>query len=495
MVGIHRLKGSSFLAEVDRNVFVIFGGTGDLARRKLIPALYDLITSQGAADRCILLGVASRDLDDDDYRAWTRGALRDMGIDDDGLKPWCDENVFYQRLGRGFGSFDALRSRIESIEAQRDFPGNRIFYLALPPAVFPSTVAGLGEVELNESPGWTRLVIEKPIGDDLESALVLNGLVHDYFEESQVYRIDHYLGKETVQNLLAFRFSNPMFESVWNRDRVESVEITVAEDLGIGSRAGYYESAGAIRDMVQNHLTQLLALVAMEPPISFDAEQIRNEKVKVIEAIAPIRQESVVFGQYESGSVDGVDALGYQEEDGVDEDSYTATFVGIELRIDTWRWQGVPFYLRTGKRLPKRLTEIAVTFQRPPLCIIHGRRDSCVVEPNILLITLQPDEGFALRFNVKAPGDTVELDSQALSFSHDNVYGRLPEAYETLILDVMEGDQTLFVRSDEVEASWRIYDPLLDYRPKPHLYEAGTWGPGAANRDLKLGETPWTVVS
>jgi glucose-6-phosphate 1-dehydrogenase len=483
------------LAEVDRNVFVIFGGTGDLARRKLIPALYGLITSQNLLDRCILVGVASRDLDDDDYRALTRDALKDRGIDDEGLKAWCDENVFYQRLGRGFGSFEELRTRIELIETERGFPGNRVFYLALPPAVFPSTVTGLGDSGLNESPGWTRLVIEKPIGNDLESALALNALVHNFFDECQVYRIDHYLGKETVQNLLAFRFSNPMFESVWNRDRVESVEITVSEDLGIGSRAGYYESAGVIRDMVQNHLTQVLALVAMEPPISFAAEQIRNEKVKVIEAIAPIRRESVVFGQYESGSVNGVDVLGYQEEDGVGENSHTATFVGIELRLDTWRWQGVPFFLRTGKRLPKRLTEIAVTFQRPPLCIIHGRRDSCVVEPNILLITLQPDEGFALRFNVKAPGGTAELDSQALRFSHDQVYGQLREAYVTLILDVMEGDQTLFVRSDEVEASWRIYDPLLDYRPEPHRYEAGTWGPGAADRDLKLGETPWTAVT
>ena len=483
------------LADVDRNVFVIFGGTGDLARRKLIPALYDLITYHDISSECILLGVASRDLDDDDYRALTGDALRDAGNSDAGLEAWCEENVFYQRLGRGFGSFEELSTRIESIERGQSFPGNRIFYMALPPALFPTTVVGLGEAGLNESSGWTRLVIEKPIGNDLESALELNALVHDYFDESQVYRIDHYLGKETVQNLLAFRFSNPMFESVWNRDRVESVEITVAEELGIGSRAGYYESAGVIRDMVQNHLTQVLALVAMEPPISFDAEQIRNEKVKVIEAIAPIRRESVVFGQYESGSIDGVDVPGYQKEDGVDEDSHTATFVGIELRIDTWRWQGVPFFLRTGKRLPKRLTEIAVTFQRPPLCIIHGRRDSCAVEPNILLITLQPNEGFALRFNVKAPGDSVELDSQALSFSHDDAYGRLPDAYETLILDVMEGDQTLFVRSDEVEASWRIYDPLLDYRPEPHRYEAGTWGPGAADRDLKLGETPWTVVT
>jgi glucose-6-phosphate 1-dehydrogenase len=483
------------MIEIDPHVFVIFGGTGDLARRKLIPALFEVITRDGLAGRCIIVGVASRDLDDDDYRAWTRAALRDMGLDNSDLESWDDESVFYQRLGRGFGTFERLRSRIESIEANRGFPGNRIFYLALPPALFPATVAGLGEAELNESPGWTRLVIEKPIGNDLESALELNVLVHTCFDEPQVYRIDHYLGKETVQNLLAFRFSNPMFESIWNRDRVESVEITVAEDLGIGSRSGYYESAGVVRDMLQNHLTQVLALVAMEPPISFDAEQIRNEKVKVIEAIAPVRRESVVFGQYESGEIGGVAVPGYHVEDGVEKDSLTPTFVGIELRIDNWRWQGVPFYLRTGKRLPKRLTEIAVTFQRPPLCIIHGHRDSCVLEPNILLITLQPDEGFTLNFNVKVPGEAMMLDSQALTFNHDDVYGKLPDAYDTLILDVMEGDQTLFVRSDEVEASWRIYDPILDYRPVPHRYEAGTWGPGAADRDLTLGDTEWTAVT
>ncbi|HZJ47733.1 MAG TPA: glucose-6-phosphate dehydrogenase [Acidimicrobiia bacterium] len=475
------------MTEVDRHVFVIFGGTGDLARRKLIPSLYRLITENGIAGRCVLLGVASSDLDDDAYRTWTREALADSGLDDVDLEAWCDENVHYQQLGREAGAYDDLRHRIEAIEADHDLPGNRAFYLALPPPVFPIAITGLAEASLNRSPGWTRLVIEKPIGTDLESAQALNGVIHEFFEESQVYRIDHYLGKETVQNLLSFRFSNPMFESVWNRDRVESVEITVAEDLGIGSRAGYYETAGALRDMVQNHLTQVLALVAMEPPISFDADQIRTEKVKVVEAIAPIRRENVVFGQYGAGTVGGVAVPGYREEDGVAADSKTPTFVSLELEVDTWRWRGVPFYLRTGKRLPKFLTQIAVTFQRPPLCIFHGHRDACVVHPNVLLITLQPDEGFMLQFNVKVPGEAMMLDTQELRFSHANVYGRLPDAYQTLILDVIEGDQTLFVRADEVDASWRLYDPLLDYQPEPYTYEAGTWGPAVSNHSLALG--------
>ena len=478
--------------EIDRHVFVIFGGTGDLARRKLIPSLYRLITENGIADRCVLLGVALSELDDDGYRAWTRAALEETGLDGDDFQAWCDSNVFYQTLDRDPGSYESLAHRIEAIEADRDLPGNRAFYLALPPAVFPSAITGLGEAGLNEGPGWTRLVIEKPIGTDLQSARELNSLVHDFFDETQVYRIDHYLGKETVQNLLAFRFANPMFESVWNRDRVESVEITVAEDLGIGTRADYFESAGALRDMVQNHLTQVLALVAMEPPISFDADQIRTEKVKVVEAIAPIRRENVVFGQYDAGSIDGVAVPGYRDEDDVASDSRTPTFVGLKLEVDTWRWRGVPFYLRTGKRLPKQLTQIVITFQRPPLCIFHGHRDACVVNPNVLLITLQPDEGFTLRFNVKAPGESLMLDSQALGFSHDDVYGRLPDAYQALILDVIEGDQTLFVRADEVDASWRLYDPLLDHRPEPHRYEAGTWGPAAMDQGLALGGNAWT---
>jgi len=476
---------------VDPHLFVILGGTGDLTHRKLVPSLYRILADTGIADRCILLGVAPSDEDDARYRRWVREALADAGVDDDPTA-WCDENVYYERIGRDQASYAALRKRIEEIETERGLPGNRIFYLALPPPAFPTVIEGLAGAGLATGPGWTRLVVEKPFGTDLASARALNELVHRWFDESQIYRIDHYLGKETVRNLLAFRFANPMFESVWNRDRVESVEITVAEDIGIGSRGAYYESAGVVRDMIQNHLTQLLALVAMEPPTSFDAEKIRDEKVKVVEAVAPISLDDVVFGQYDAGTVDGVAVPAYRQEPGVDPDSKTPTFVALRLDVDTWRWQGVPFYLRTGKRLPKRLTQIAVTFQRPPLCIFHGRHDTCAVDPNVLLITLQPDEGFALRFNVKMPGETMILDTQALHFNHSEVYGRLPDAYQTLLLDVMQGDQTLFVRADEVDASWRLYDPLLRLEATPYLYPAGTWGPAAMRPSIALGDDGWT---
>jgi len=475
-----------------RHIFVIFGGTGDLARRKLIPSLWSLITETEIGDGCVVLGVGSRNMDDDDYRAWTRDALLDAGLSDTDLESWPDDNVYFEQLGRDAESLDDLADRIKAIESEHDLPGNRVFYLAVPPSVFPRTIERLGRAGLDESEGWIRLVIEKPFGTDLATAHELNDLVHRWFSEPQVYRIDHYLGKETVQNVLTFRFSNPMFEHLWNRDRVESIEITVAEDLGIAGRAGYYESAGALRDMVQNHLTQVLTLVAMEPPVSFDAEQIRNEKVKVIEAIAPITAGNVVFGQYDAGTIADRPVPAYRDEEGVDSDSQTPTFVGLRLQVDTWRWQGVPFYLRTGKRLPTRLTQIAVTFQKPPLCIFHGARDGCDMAPNVLLITLQPDEGFTLRFSVKAPGEPLTIESQALRFSHDDVYGPLPEAYRALIQDVIEGDQTLFVRADEAEASWRLYDALLAEDHKLHSYAAGTWGPAVRDGSLALGGKAWT---
>ncbi|MEA2000584.1 MAG: glucose-6-phosphate dehydrogenase [Actinomycetota bacterium] len=476
---------------VDHHLFVILGGTGDLAGRKLLPSLHRLITENDIGDKCTILSAATTEMDDAEYRQWARAALRESGVDDGSLEAWNDDNVFYLPITRDPGTYKTLRARIEQIEKDRGLPGNRAFYLALPPAAFAPTIIGLGEAGLNDGPGWTKLVIEKPIGTDLETALALNETVHAHFDESQVYRIDHYLGKETVQNLLNFRFANPMFESIWNRDRIDSVEITVAEDLGIGTRAAYYDKTGALRDMVQNHLTQLLALIAMEPPNSFDAERVRNEKVKVVEAIASIDTANVVFGQYGPGSIDGEEVVGYCEEDGVDPDSKTPTFVGIKAYVNTWRWEGVPFVLRTGKRLPKRLTQIALTFHRPALCFFHGEADTCQVQPNTLLITLQPDEGFSLAFNVKSPDHEDQLDAQALHFSYGEAYRRLPDAYQTLILDVLQGDQTLFVRGDEVEASWKLYEPLLSYRPEPHPYAAGTWGPSALNQGIALSGSAW----
>ncbi len=474
---------------VDPHLFVILGGTGDLAARKLLPSLYRL-ASEGSADP-VILAIGSRSQTDGDYQGWAVEALVRADINEADARAWAEDKLLYEQVARDAATYEGLRKRIEQIESDRGLPGNRAFYLALPPAAFAPTIDGLRDCGLNDGPGWTRLVVEKPIGTDLATAHELNETVGRAFPESQVYRIDHYLGKETVQNLLNFRFTNPMFESLWNRDRIESVEIVVAEALGIGSRAGYYDKSGALRDMVQNHLTQLLALIAMEPPNSFDSERIRNEKVKVVEAIAPIALENVVFGQYGPGEIDGKRVPGYRDEEGVADDSKTPTFVGIKTYVNTWRWEGVPFVLRTGKRLPKRLTQIALTFREPALCFFHGESDSCEVQNNMLLITLQPDEGFSLAFNVKSPDRESKLDAQALRFSYSDAYHTLTEAYQTLLLDVMEGDQTLFVRADEVEASWRLYQPLLDHHPEPHVYAAGTWGPAALDQGIALCGSEW----
>jgi len=434
-------------------------------------------------------------MDDKAFRDQAREALRDAGFSMEEVGRWCDDCVHYQPVGSSAEDYSALASRIKALEKEHNLPGNRVFYLALPPSAFPLVIMRLGEAGLNQSPGWTRLVIEKPFGRDLSSAQELNRVVHGYFNEPQIYRIDHYLGKETVQNLLVFRFANAVFESLWNRDRVETVEITVAENLGIGGRASYYEQAGALRDMVQNHLTQVLSLVAMEVPPVFEAEAIRDEKAKVLRSITAIQPEDVVFGQYTGGKIDGKDVPGYREEPGVDPNSETETFVALRLEIDNWRWQGVPFYLRTGKRLPRRLTQIAVTFRRPPVCMFHPF-DSCELHSNMLLITLQPDEGFDLLFDVKAPGDPLRVETLPLHFRYAEAFGPIPEAYQTLLLDVIVGDQTLYVRGDEVESAWRLYSPLLEKDIPAHPYPSGTWGPSEADRLFtRVGKTQWINLS
>jgi len=353
--------------------------------------------------------------------------------------------------------------------------------MALPPGAFPGVVERLGAAELEHSAGWTRLVVEKPFGTDLASARQLNELIHARFSEEQVYRIDHYLGKETVQNLLVFRFANQVFESLWNRDRIEAVHITVAEDLGVGSRAPYYDRSGALRDMVQNHLSQLLTLIAMEVPGSLDADAIRDEKVKVLRAARPFSSDDVVLGRYEAGRSGGEEGVpGYLDEEGVDPSSETETFAALRLNIDTWRWQGVPFYLRTGKRLARRLTRITVTFRSPPVSLFSNEL-ACPINANVLTMTLQPDEGFSLTFEVKRPGDEIRLETEELAFRYADAFEPLPGAYETLLLDIVQGDQTLFVRADEVEASWELFEPVIGMGAPLHGYRAGSWGPAAAD--------------
>ncbi len=470
---------------IDPYLFVIFGGTGDLTRRKLLPAYFRLLRRRGFADVGKVLGVATRQIGDAEYQELATKALVEAGIDPDEAGRWCREHLRYQPVAAGF---PALAERIEEIEQDAGLGGNRVFYLALPPSAFADTVAGLGATNLHRSPGWTRVVVEKPFGRDLESAKRLNGTLHRWFDESQIFRIDHYLGKETVQNLLVFRFANTLFESVWNRDRVETVQITVAESLGLEGRAGYFERAGIVRDIVQNHALQVLSLVAMEAPVRMAAASIRDEKVKVLRAIYPLRREQVVRGRYTAGRVDGVPVPGYLEEEGVAPDSVTETFAALRFEIDNWRWKGVPFVVRAGKRLPRKLTQVAVSFREPPVCLFDTD-ESCQVHANVLYITLQPDEGFDLAFDVKQPGEGFELRTQTLRFRYAEVFGDLPGAYETLLADILCGDQTLFVRSDEVEEAWRILGPVLDLEEPPEEYPAGSWGPVSAERLV----TGWLV--
>jgi glucose-6-phosphate 1-dehydrogenase len=475
---------------VDKHLFVIFGGTGNLSFSKLFPALYNLLVKKNLKDVCQVLGVATRDIDDEEFREKARDALITAGFSKEEVGLWCDTCVHYQSLGKSSEDYPALGARIKSLEETYDIKGNRVFYLALPPPAFPKAIKGIGESGLNKSPGWVRIVVEKPFGVDLSSARELNSLLHSYFDESQIYRIDHYLGKETVQNLLIFRFANTIFESLWSRDRIENVQITVAESIGIEGRASYYDRAGALRDIVQNHLAQLVTLIAMEPPAVFEADNIRSEKVKVLHSMPGIRPEDVVFGQYEKGTINNKKVLGYKEEPGTASDSSTETYVALRLEIDNWRWQGVPFYIRTGKRLPLRMTQIAINFRHPPVCIFSPY-SSCQIQSNRLLITLQPDEGFHLFFDVKEPEESLRLKTESLHFHYKEAFGPLPGAYQTLILDILEGDQTLFVRADEVEASWQLFTPLLEKNIPVFFYEAGTWGPKEADEFIAHKGGTW----
>jgi glucose-6-phosphate 1-dehydrogenase len=461
---------------LEPHLFVIFGATGDLASRRLYPALHRAVDHEVES---IVLGVANGDLSDADLQRLAADAIAGDGVDAEEARKWARHRVHYLRADP-HGDTTALRARIESLEDEHGLPGNRVFYLALPPTAFTEVIESLGSGGLAEAPGWVRLVVEKPFGHDLDSARRLNGVIHDTFDEEQVYRIDHYLGKETVQNLLVFRFANPIFEAAWNRDRVERVEITVAESLDVGGRGRFYELTGAVGDMLQSHLTQVLTLVAMEPPTAFEADAIRHEKLKVLHSIRGIPERAVVVGQYDDGAIDGERVPGYRDLSGVADDSEMPTYAAVRLWIDNWRWQGVPFFLRTGKAMERRVTQIVVTFRRPPICLFHSEPDGCVEHSDVLYLTLQPDEGFDLHIEVKDPDSDDRLRTVPLRFSYADEFRPMPEAYDTLIADILAGDQTLFVRADEAEEAWRLFGPVLDYALPLHRYPAGSWGPEEA---------------
>ena len=468
--------------DIEPHVFVIFGGTGDLTKRLILPALFQLSAHSILQGKSKILAVArNTELDDIGYRQLVGEVLNGHGFSMDmQMKNWCDECIFYQSIGEGSeNDYKLLAERISEIEHVHGLPGNRAFYLAIPPQAFAETVTGLAGAELNKSKGWTRLVAEKPFGTDLKTATAaLKHLKLQGFSEDQIYRIDHFLGKETVQNLLVLRFANTLFEPLWNRDHIESVQITVSEKLGVEKRAAYYDRIGALRDMVQSHLLQLLTLIAMEPPASFDAASIRQEKVKTLGQIAELTAADVVYGQYSSGNGGGDDVTGYRSEPGVAPDSNTETFAALRLEIESWRWQGAPFYLRTGKRMARRLTQIAINFKCPPVSVFSPIKAGCTPEPNKLVLTLQPDEGVDLHFHVKEQGQPIRLSNQKLSFKYADAFGEhIHSAYETLLLDIITGDQTLFVGSDEVVLSWQLLTGLLESKIPIHSYSAGSWGP------------------
>jgi glucose-6-phosphate 1-dehydrogenase len=479
---------------------VIFGGTGDLAHRKLLPALYNLAHEGALPERFELVGIARREQPHEDFRAMVREsigrfsrrkpdpAVLDGLISDMRYVPGAfDDDGVYAELERTLHEFD------EKAGQQL----NRVFYLSTAPQFFPVIAGKLGTAGLNDAHGaQTRLVIEKPFGYDLASARQLNAEVLGVFDESQVYRIDHYLGKETVQNLMALRFANALFEPVWNRNFIDNVQITAAEDIGIGGRAGYYEGAGALRDLVQNHMMQLLALLTMEPPASFEANRLRDEKLKVLEAIVPPTPASVpsmaVRAQYGPGVVGGVSVPGYREEEGVASDSRTETYAALRLHVSNWRWAGVPFYLRTGKQLARKLTEIAVTLKPVPH-VAFQTTGSVGVQANQIILTVQPDEGVSVSLGAKIPGPRMRIRPVNMEFRYGTSFlSESPEAYERLILDAMRGDATLFTRNDEIEALWGVIDPILtawheDTTSPIAQYAAGTGGPKEAASLLQDG--------
>ena len=492
---------------------IICGATGDLTERKLAPALYNCFLDGNLPPEFTGVGFARREWTDEEFRAHLLAGINKYSRNRP-VKPeiWKSiaPTIEYQRGDfNDPAAYAELAKRLDRIDRDRGTAGNRLFYLAVPPNLYPEIITHLQRAGLaaggdrrhsGSKRGWTRVIVEKPFGYDLESARTLNRVFAEVFDEDQVFRIDHYLGKETVQNLAVFRFGNGLFEPIWNRRYIDSVQITVAETVGVEGRGEFYDQTGALRDVVQNHGFQLMAMFAIEPPVEFNAEDLRDEKLKVLRGIKPMKTEDValnmVRGQYVSGWVEGERITSYRDAPEVAPDSETETFVALKLAIDSWRWAGVPFYLRTGKALPSRVTEIAVQFRRAPLALF-SRAGVSQIEPNVLAIRVQPDEGILLRFGAKVPGQGLQIRSVNMDFRYGQSFAvDSPDAYETLLIDAMIGDASLFTRADEVERAWEILDPILNawesgHGGPLHFYAAGSWGPPAADELLERDGRAW----
>ncbi|GAL06679.1 glucose-6-phosphate 1-dehydrogenase [Photobacterium aphoticum] len=484
------------MVKPENNCIVIFGASGDLTHRKLIPAFYHLYANGLLSEEFAILGVSRTEYSDEEFQQKLKASLTaNEKVDPETLDAFC-QRLHYQAIDtKDVEDYAKLKARLDEIEQAYHTNGNTTFYLATPPSLYSVIPECLSAYGLNnEARGWKRLIVEKPFGYDLATAEQLDTDLHSHFKEHQIYRIDHYLGKETVQNLLVFRFANGMFEPLWNRNFIDYVEITAAEFLGVEERGGYYDGAGAMRDMFQNHLLQVLAMVAMEPPAAINADTMRNEVMKVFQSLQPLSENdlknNLVLGQYTESDVRGKHLIGYRDEPGVAEDSRTETYVGLKMFIDNWRWNGVPFYVRTGKRLPTRVTEVVIHFKKTPHPVFGANAPE-----NKLIIRIQPDEGILMSFGLKKPGAGFEAKEVAMDFHYESLEEtHMLTAYERLLLDSMKGDATLFARSDAVKACWEFVQPILDYKENPeHLYgyAAGTWGPKEADELLTRDNREW----
>jgi glucose-6-phosphate 1-dehydrogenase len=485
---------------------VIFGASGDLTKRKLVPALYSLARQNLLSTGFSVVGTARTPMSSEDFRTAMHKGLAELSEDgppDESVWSSFALGLFYVPTdAEKPASYEALGELLERVDRERGTAGNRLYYLSTPPAQYGPIAKLLAQHGLHRAGGWTRIVVEKPFGRDLQSARALNRELLEAFSEDQIYRIDHYLGKETVQNIMVLRFANAIFEPLWNRSHIDHVQVTAAESIGVEGRGGYYEGSGAFRDMIQNHMLQLLALVAMEPPVALEAGAVRDEKTKVIRAVRDFTKDdaasSSVRGQYAEGSVGGRPAVGYRQEPSVSPSSGIETYAAARFFIDNWRWADVPFYLRSGKRLPKRVTEIAIQFRRAPhqLFARGGARGAEEVEPNTLVLRIQPDEGISLKFSAKLPGQSIFIRPVNMEFQYGTSFGkRSPEAYERLLLDAMLGDSTLYARGDMVEESWALVMPILEAWDRNEtplaMYEAGTWGPKEAAALLERDGRRW----